>query len=293
MLNESIPTASARTASSTVLRMTTSPLSGCPDSSTVTKANVSNPNSISWLVIASSSPQSLSGPARCATKARGPVRSTGPSSHGPLGGKRAAWSALRLEQLKVELDLHDIAKDDAADAGRHGEVDAEVLAADLGRGFEAGVAGAAARDALDTAELHGEDNRAGDVADREIAVDLILDSGARDPRGAEHHGRALGDVEDVGRQHVRVAVGVGRVDRCHVDGRVDGGGVEGLADDDVGLETGEAPAHFGNAEVADGEPDRGVVGVDRPVVRGQRARTGGGCGGHGRIIRSTRPAEKA
>src|SRR3954449_7611314 len=258
MLNESIPTASARTASSTVLRMTTSPLSGCPDSSTVTKANVSNPNSISWLVIARSSSRSLLG------------RSTGLSSHGPLGGKRAAWSALRLEELKVELDLHDIAKNDAADAGRHGEVDAEVLAADLGRGFEAGVAGAAARDALDTAELHGEDDRAGDVADREIAVDLILDSGARDPRGAEHHGRALGDVEDVGRQHVRVAVGVGRVDRCHIDGCVDGRGVEGLADDDIGLEAGETPAHLGNAEVADGEPDRGVVGVDRPAARGQR-----------------------
>src|SRR3954453_18583782 len=276
MLNESIPTASARTASSTVLRMTTSPLSGCPDSSTVTKANVSNPNSISWLVIGSSSRQSLSGPPRCAAKGRGP-----------------AGSALRLEQLKVELDLHDIAKDDAADAGRHGEVDAEVLAADLGRAFEAGVAGAAAREALVTAEPHGEDDRAGDVADREIAVDLILDSGARDPRGAEQHGRALGDVEDVGRQHVRVAVGVGRVDRCHVDGRVDGGGVEGLADDDIGFEAGEAPAHLGNAEVADGEPDRRVVGVDRPVAGGQRKRTGGGCGGHGRIFRSPGPAEKA
>src|SRR3954452_3346142 len=106
MLNESIPTASARTASSTTLRITTSPLSGCPDSSTVTKANVSNPNSISWLVISLAPP------------------------------------ALRLQQLKVELDLHDIAKDDAADAGGHGEVDAEVLAADLGRGFEARVAGA-------------------------------------------------------------------------------------------------------------------------------------------------------
>src|SRR4051812_14495906 len=269
MLNESIPTASARTASSTVLRMTTSPPSGCPDSSTVTKANVSNPNSISWLVIASSSPQSLSGPARCATNAIR-VRTAGPSSHGSLGGKRAAWSALRFEQLKVELDLHDIAKDDAADPGRHGEVDAEILAADLGRGFEAGVAGAAPRDAPDPAELPGEEDRAGDVADREIAADLIVDSGAHDPRGAEHHGRALGDVEDVGRQHVRVAVCVRRVDRRHVDGRVDGGGVEGLADDDIGLEAGEAPAHLGNAEVADGEPDRRVVGVDGPVARGQR-----------------------
>src|ERR1700737_2748238 len=47
MLNESIPTASASTASSTVLRMTTSPLSSRPDSSTLRGTNESNPNSIS------------------------------------------------------------------------------------------------------------------------------------------------------------------------------------------------------------------------------------------------------
>src|SRR4051794_7723175 len=163
MLNESIPTASARTASSTVLRMTTSPLSGCPDSPTVTKANVSNPNLISWLVIASSAPQSLSGPARCATTVSAPFAARAFVSR-PLGGKRAAWSALRFEQLKVELDLHDIAKDDAADPRRHGEVDAEVLAADLGRGFEAGVAGAAAREGLDTPESPAQPNPAGAVA---------------------------------------------------------------------------------------------------------------------------------
>src|SRR4051812_11994239 len=180
MLNESIPTASARTASSTVLRMTTSPPSGCPDSSTVTKANVSNPNSISWLVIASSSPQSLSGPARCATNAIR-VRTAGPSSHGSLGGKRAAWSALRLEQLEVELDLHDIAKDDAADAGRHGEVDAEVLAADLGRGFEAGVAGDAPRGAPPTPPRPRQDPRTGGVAPRWIAPPPLTPSPAPPP----------------------------------------------------------------------------------------------------------------
>src|SRR5260370_24670927 len=64
MLKESITTASARTASSTVLRMTTSPLSGCPDPSTVTKTGVSNPNSMSWLVIAHSSLRD-EGPAAC------------------------------------------------------------------------------------------------------------------------------------------------------------------------------------------------------------------------------------
>ena len=90
-------------------------------------------------------------------------------------------SALRLEQLEVELDLHDVAEDDAADAGRHREVDAEVLAADLGGGFEAGVAGAAG-EGLDAAELDGEDDRPGDVADGQITVDLILR--LRRPRSA-------------------------------------------------------------------------------------------------------------
>src|SRR4051794_29019999 len=45
MLNESIPTAAARTASSTALRMAWSPAIGCPDRSTVTGRNVSRPNS--------------------------------------------------------------------------------------------------------------------------------------------------------------------------------------------------------------------------------------------------------
>src|SRR3982074_2200653 len=48
MLKESIPTASASTASSTVLRMTASPLSSRPDSSTLIGTNESNPNSMSW-----------------------------------------------------------------------------------------------------------------------------------------------------------------------------------------------------------------------------------------------------
>src|SRR4051812_19914728 len=180
MLNESIPTASARTASSTVLRMTTSPLSGCPDSPTVTKANVFKPNSISWLVIASSSPQSL-GARPVRDEGQRSCSQHGPSCHGPLGGKRAAWSALRLEQLKVELDLHDIAKDDAADARRHGEVDAEVLAADLGRGFEAGVAGDAPRGAPPTPPRPRQDPRTGGVAPRWIAPPPLTPSPAPPP----------------------------------------------------------------------------------------------------------------
>src|SRR5207245_792054 len=51
MLNESMPTASASTASSTVLRMTTSPLSSRPDASTLIGTNESNPNSTSWALL--------------------------------------------------------------------------------------------------------------------------------------------------------------------------------------------------------------------------------------------------
>src|SRR2546428_13933718 len=55
MLNESIPTASASTASSTVLRMTASPLSSRTDSSTLMGTNESNPNSMSWALLISGS----------------------------------------------------------------------------------------------------------------------------------------------------------------------------------------------------------------------------------------------
>src|ERR1700674_1994788 len=129
MLNESIPTASARTASSTVLRTTTSPLSGCPDSLTVTKTGVSNPNSISWLFI----PAPL-----YATKAPRRVRFTGLSSGAVRSAESGpARSAVGFEQLEVELDLHHVAERDRADTGRHREVDAEVLAAGRSRGLEA------------------------------------------------------------------------------------------------------------------------------------------------------------
>src|SRR5260370_21165385 len=51
MLNESMPTASASTASSTVLRITTSPLSSRPDASRLMGTNESNPNSMSWALL--------------------------------------------------------------------------------------------------------------------------------------------------------------------------------------------------------------------------------------------------
>src|SRR5258708_30017386 len=110
-----------------VLRMTTSPLSGCPDPSTVTNTGVSNPNSISWLFIASSSLRDK-GPRR--------VCFTGPSSRAVRSAERGrSRSAVGFEQLEVELDLHHVAERDRTDTGWHRHVDAEVLAADFGWGL--------------------------------------------------------------------------------------------------------------------------------------------------------------
>src|SRR5260370_27174712 len=53
------------------------------------------------------------------------------------------WSAGRLEQLEIEHNLHHVAERDSTDPGRHRDVDAEVLAANLSRGLEAGVPRAA------------------------------------------------------------------------------------------------------------------------------------------------------
>src|SRR5258708_4942091 len=155
MLNESIPTASARTASSMVLRMTTSPVSGHPDPSTVTKTGVSNPNSISWLVIAHSFLRE-EGP--------GGVRgSRGLRLGRPAAVRRTAWSAFRFKQLEIEHDLHHVAKRDGTDTRRHRDVDAEVLAADLRRRFEPGVAGAAPA-VLDARRPDGAHDRAVELA---------------------------------------------------------------------------------------------------------------------------------
>ena len=84
----------------------------------------------------------------------------------------------RLEQLDVELDLDDVAEGDGAHAGRHRDVDAEVLAAQLTGRLEAGVA-RPARELLDAAELEIEPLRAGDVADRQVAVDDPAVAGCR------------------------------------------------------------------------------------------------------------------
>src|ERR1700734_2456 len=95
---------------------------------------------------------------------------------------RALYSGGGLDQLKINLDLHHIAKCDNTDSGRQRDIDAEVLAADLGSGFEAGVTGPA-RKGFDSAKLNGYDNRTSDVTDGEITLDLILHPSSPHARG--------------------------------------------------------------------------------------------------------------
>src|SRR5260370_41784359 len=73
----------------------------------------------------------------------------------------------RFEELQVEFDLDDVAQNDPADTGWHGNVDAEVRAADLSGGFEARVAGAS-RGVLDLAARGRRGERAGDRPHPEV-----------------------------------------------------------------------------------------------------------------------------
>ena len=115
--------------------------------------------------------------------------------------RQDAWSGGGLEELEVELDFHHVAERDHTDTGRQHDIDAEILAANLGRGLEAGMT-RAAREGLDAAKLDGEHDGTGDVADGQLAVDLILGACTGDASRAEHHGRTLGDVDEVRREDV-------------------------------------------------------------------------------------------
>ena len=72
--------------------------------------------------------------------------------------------------MDVELDLDDVAERHGRDPGREGEVDPELLAAQLAGRFEPCMARAAG-ELLDASELEIEALRSGDVADRQLAVD--------------------------------------------------------------------------------------------------------------------------
>src|SRR5206468_10414193 len=72
--------------------------------------------------------------------------------------------------LDLELDGDLVTDDDAAAVHRHLDVDAELVAVDLGLGGEAG-ARAAEGVRAEAVELKVEDDRAGDALDRQLALD--------------------------------------------------------------------------------------------------------------------------
>src|SRR4051794_7327160 len=156
-----------------------------------------------------------------------------------------------------EVDL--VADQEASTVHRDVEVDAPLLAGD-GRGaLEAG-AGAAPRVGLDAEELDVQGDRLGDALDGEVTgheepLAAVLDDGA-----GEGHRAIVLHVEEVAGAQVRVAVLVAGVDRVEVDG----GGRDGvLAGDDLALELLEEATDLAH-QVAGGEADLRVAGVDAP-----------------------------
>src|ERR671911_713942 len=95
----------------------------------------------------------------------------------------------------------------------------------------------------DAAELDVEGDGPRHVADRELAVERPVFIGAVHPGRAERHRRPAGDVEQLGRTDVRVAVGYARVDRGEGDRRLYGGVSQGCADRQPGVDVAEAAAH--------------------------------------------------
>src|SRR3954462_13867216 len=105
--------------------------------------------------------------------------------------------------LDLELDGDLVTDDDAAAVHRHLDVDAELVAVDLGLGREAG-AEAAVGVRAEAVELQVQDDGLGGALDRELALDLPVGTIGAHSGGAEAHLRVVLDVEEVGRADVRV-----------------------------------------------------------------------------------------
>src|SRR5205085_4136481 len=119
--------------------------------------------------------------------------------------------------LDGELDL--VADHDAAGLHRHGDVDAEVAAVDLGGGGEAGP-GVAPGVAAGAVELQVEVHRPGHAVEGELTLDQVAVALGTDRGGDVLRLRVLLDLEEVGRAQVVVAAGVTGVDRVGVDADV-------------------------------------------------------------------------
>src|ERR1700753_593878 len=209
----------------------------------------------------------------------GPVRSAGRAGPGKRDGATAGTRVRRwhhrmedpggllggLEHaLDLEVQVHLVADHGAVGAGDDAvEADAEVLAADLALGREAGAVAAVSVRA-EAVDLEGQRDRAGDVADGQVAVDVVLAPVQADAGGLEGDVRGLLDVQEVLAADVVVTVALAGVDRRGVDGGVHARRELGRAGDEGALDLLELAADLAHHHVTDAEADLGVDRVDRP-----------------------------
>src|ERR1700760_3041352 len=209
----------------------------------------------------------------------GPVRSAGRAGPGKHDGATPRTRGRRWQHrtedpggllgglehaLDLEVQVHLVADHGAIGAGNDAvEADAEVLAADLALGREAG-AGAAVSVRAEAVDLQAQGDRAGDVADGQVAIDVVLAAVLADTGGLERDVRVLLDVQEVLAADVVVTVALAGGDRRGVDGGVDAGLKRGRAGDKGALNRLELPADLAHHHVTDTEADLGVDRVDRP-----------------------------
>ena len=145
--------------------------------------------------------------------------------------------------------------------------------------------GAGRPDDLQTAELDGHRHGRGRLAEEDVAHQAVAVAVGLDRARSERHGRAALDVEEVG---VSSRGRRGRCWRCRwTRGRWSPRCWCRRARRPMttsASKRGEAAPHLRDAEVPDREADRRVGRVDRPAAGGQ-GEGGGGCGGHGPIVR--------
>ncbi len=218
--------------------------------------------------------------------------------HSPFTEPLARVSA-RFHERDLERDRDDVPDDHPARLERLVPRHPEVRPLDLGRRGRAD-AGVAAH-----VHLHGADvtdrqrHLARGPAEGEIPghVEVAVPRGAG-ARRDEGHLRMVLDVEEEGAPEVRVALRFAGVQRRDVDRRLDARrlGV-GRVVRDLPAELLELSADVGDHQVADGEADGGVAGVEGPTGGG-RGGGAGGCGGvcvharHDAAVRRSRLAAR-
>src|SRR4051812_4874350 len=193
-------------------------------------------------------------------------------------------SGLAQHTLDLEGDLDLLAHDGAAAVERHGDVDAELAAADRGGGREAG-ARATVGVRAEAVDLEGEGDGAGDALDRQLAVERVVVAVGADRRAVERPGRVGLDLEEVGGADVAVALGVADVDRAGVDR----GGHRRVAElrrgRDLTAEGAQPTAYLAHHHVPHGEGDIGVHRVDVPGADHVAGDLGAGRSSHGDLPR--------